>query len=571
MPARNFLPLTRSTKWQCLLPFVLLGMVFVGPTSIQAANYNAADFYVRDLPRVEKVTNATYRMHSGLLPADDEDKRHIFFWLVQARNYEPREKLVIWLNGVPGIMDGMLLENGPYRIGNDSSARANPYTWNHHASTLYVDQPAGVGFSTTSAPPAKTEAEVSEQFAKFYSNFLAVFPEYTRAEVYLSGESYAGIYIPYIAKHFLTQQPAINLRGLMLGNPWMDPLRQYPAYIDFSVENNILSGKHLVDARKAWEDCQPILKETEIIKHNWCERILDRITDYSRLNGQACINMYDIRLRDPDNLGTCGMSWPPDLPNVQKYLQDPLVVESIHANPKSKWRECNSTVGAPLDGDPSPPSYKLLPDILSKLPVLIFRYWSESSVCLYNVLKIYSGDKDLICNWWGSRDMIESLEWAGSKGFGDAPSQQWHTDGQLAGTFRSARNLSFALIYNASHMVPVDQPAASLALLNYFIGATNPQVEMKFDTIPGILGGDNGAPVAPRQYYAGAVLLIMMFVALISFLLYKYRHKLHLPTSFPWRRGGTPRNRSVWRELDGDEEAMFDANEYEQNRGSFTH
>ncbi|RQM29100.1 hypothetical protein B5M09_001784, partial [Aphanomyces astaci] len=58
--------------------------------------------------------------------------------------------LVIWLSGGPGCSSlvGMLFENGPCLVGEDSStAKVNPSSWTNAAHMVYIDQPRGTGFS----------------------------------------------------------------------------------------------------------------------------------------------------------------------------------------------------------------------------------------------------------------------------------------------------------------------------------------------------------------------------------------------------------------------------------------
>jgi Serine carboxypeptidase len=49
------------------------------------------------------------------------------------------------------------------------------------------------------------------------------------------------------------------------------------------------------------------------------------------------------------------------------------------------------------------------------------------------------------------------------------PRTPWLVDGQFAGHIRSARGLSQVLVDGAGHLVPMDQPAAALALLTGFL------------------------------------------------------------------------------------------------------
>ncbi|KAJ3090452.1 Cell death protease [Quaeritorhiza haematococci] len=380
-------------------------------------------------------------MHSGHIKVENESDGHLFFWLVESQHNLPKNKLVIWLNGGPGCssMDGMFLENGPFRVSNDGkSLEVNEYSWWHNANLLY------------------------DHFINFLNKFFDVFPQHRRSELYMAGESFAGIYIPYIVHEILRrnkgglQTPSIRIKGIAIGNGWLDPVRQYQAYIDFGVERKLLSGRFLTGATSTWKSCEKLLQNAERIKYDTCEMILNFVLDESRDGGKGCINMYDIRLRDDGPNDGCGaVKWPFGLDNVKKYLGRPDVVRAIHATGKQgDWLECDDSVSMALDHDTSPPSYTLLPDILAEISVVLF-----------------SGDMDLICNHIGTERMIENLEWNGKKGFGkENQKMDWYIDGQLSGSIQTSRNLTFALVHNASHMVPIDAPKAALDIFHRLIG-----------------------------------------------------------------------------------------------------
>jgi len=55
------------------------------------------------------------------------------------------------------------------------------------------------------------------------NKFFEGFPELREKEIYLTGESYAGVYIPYLAKEIVEQNEKgdhehINLKGTLIGN-----------------------------------------------------------------------------------------------------------------------------------------------------------------------------------------------------------------------------------------------------------------------------------------------------------------------------------------------------------------
>ena len=79
----------------------------------------------------------------------------------------------------------------------------------------------------------------------FLENFLNAYPEFKGRKIFLTGESYAGHYIPVIARHIQkSKHPDINIAGLAIGNGWVDPFYQYPAYPKFAFENELIGKGH---------------------------------------------------------------------------------------------------------------------------------------------------------------------------------------------------------------------------------------------------------------------------------------------------------------------------------------
>jgi len=64
--------------------------------------------------------------------------------------------------------------------------------------------------------------DISVDFYNFLTNFYAKYPEYKGLDLYITGESFAGHYIPAIA-NYLHLQTDIKLAGIAIGNGWVDP------------------------------------------------------------------------------------------------------------------------------------------------------------------------------------------------------------------------------------------------------------------------------------------------------------------------------------------------------------
>jgi cathepsin A (carboxypeptidase C) len=166
---------------------------------------------------------------SGLVPLGNGDD--MFYWFFEAREAPETAPLVIWLTGGPGCASEVALfyENGPFTINDDLSLRSNAQSWNEVANLLYVDQPIGTGFSKSSSifHYDTNEDEIAANMKLFIDGFLEANPQYKGRDFFITGESYAGHYIPSIAYHFLKEIPAgslgLNFKGIAIGNGWVDP------------------------------------------------------------------------------------------------------------------------------------------------------------------------------------------------------------------------------------------------------------------------------------------------------------------------------------------------------------
>ena len=89
-----------------------------------------------------------------------------------------------------------------------------------NASLLFIEQPAGVGFSITEDKNFTWDDLKSSNGLKIaLDDFFSNFSEYLNNKFYISGESYAGIYIPYTASAILNDTNSkIKLKGILVGN-----------------------------------------------------------------------------------------------------------------------------------------------------------------------------------------------------------------------------------------------------------------------------------------------------------------------------------------------------------------
>ncbi|KAI6784370.1 Carboxypeptidase [Emericellopsis cladophorae] len=478
--------LSAMRQWSMLL---LLGL---GPATLVAGK-SAADYFVTDLPGVPEDAEPI-KMHAGHIEVTEEHNGNLFFWHFQNQHIANKQRTVIWINGGPGCSseDGALMEVGPYRVNEDGTLRLNEGSWNEFANLLFVDNPVGTGFSYVDTDSYIHELdEMADNFVTFLEKFFEMFPHFAQDDIYIAGESYAGQHIPYIARGILDrnkkEQDAWNLAGLLIGNGWISPYDQYDSYTKFARQKGLLEKGSSNDKKleEMLKTCHKVVSDKPgHVDYGECEDILSKLLEYLKEGDgdNACINMYDVRMRD--SYPSCGMNWPPDLKQMTPYLRKKEVLQALHVNEQRNagWQECNGAVSSSFRAQKSKPAIELLPDLIAEVPTLLF-----------------SGAEDLICNHIGTEDMINGMEWNGGKGFETsagnwAPRRNWTFEGDDAGFWQEARNLTYVLFNDASHMVPFDYPRRSRDMLDRFMGIDVSSIGGK--PVDSLIDGEKGPDTA---------------------------------------------------------------------------
>jgi carboxypeptidase D len=173
------------------------------------------------------IPNVTFDIgesYAGLLPisSNANETRQLYFWFFPSSNPAASNEITIWLNGGPGCssLEGLLQENGPFlwQYGTFAPVQ-NPYTWVNLTNMVWVEQPVGTGFSQ-GIPTATSETDVASQFMGFWKNFVDTF-ELQGRQVFITGESYAGAYVPYIADAMFNANDTTyyNVDSIMIYDP----------------------------------------------------------------------------------------------------------------------------------------------------------------------------------------------------------------------------------------------------------------------------------------------------------------------------------------------------------------
>ena len=209
-------------------------------------------------------------MYSGYQDSNDVGTHHLFYWMYKTQDPNNTAPVIVWINGGPGSssMFGNFLENGPLKITENATATDddlykfsvidNPQgSWADAANLIYIDQPIGTGFSYSDPPEYLTEmSELADEFVNFMANLYNAYPELQGRPLWMTGESYAGKYLPVFSNALLDSDAnsyynvTFNLNGTMVGNPYTAPLTQKTSRYEIPYALNVIDDSDLpqVDA-----------------------------------------------------------------------------------------------------------------------------------------------------------------------------------------------------------------------------------------------------------------------------------------------------------------------------------
>ncbi|KAI9311130.1 Alpha/Beta hydrolase protein [Dichotomocladium elegans] len=421
------------------------------------------EYAVRYTTPESDICDPSVKQYSGYLD-ESKNNKHFFFWFFESRNDPVNDPLLLWLNGGPGCssLTGLFLELGPCQLsssGDDTSF--NPYAWNSNASIIFLDQPINVGYSYGESDVQDSIGAANDVNA-FLQLFFSEFPEYRKLDFHIAGESYAGHYIPVIASRIArtlapnTEEHAIRLKSILIGNGLTDPLVQYAYYHDMACERNnpILDSTTCNNMSVTLPECEARIRacydnpdaRTCVAAAAFCNESL--LVPYYDTSGRS---PYDIRKKCASVDDTlCD----PRLGLLEKFLNQPALKSAVGSNKEIEYVNCNNRIGHMFreTGDWMRPYVHLIPSLLDQSNIKML---------------VYAGDKDFICNWRGNRAWTLALPWSGQMTYNAEEDKDWNGVGQLR-TTQDGR-LAFLRVYDAGHMVPEDQPMNSLTFLNAWL------------------------------------------------------------------------------------------------------
>eukprot|EP00253_Pinus_taeda_P034808 PITA_34808 len=353
----------------------------------------------------------SFDQYAGYVTVNQTEGRALFYWLTEAnRQNSSNLPLVLWLSGGPGcssIAYGASEEIGPFRIHkNASSLYLSQYSWNKYANLLFLESPVGVGFSysnTSTNLLDNGDERTAEDSLVFLINWFQRFPQYNYREFSIIGESYAGHYVPQLAKKVYeynkgNSNPCINLKGFMVGNAMIDSYSDNVGGIQYYLSHALISQATYNN----------IINNCNFNQVNFSTACNNYLNDANNELGN--IDQYDIytpRCAHPTVGGRFPRStklfprriagYDPCIENnAEIYYNRPDVQAALHANTTHipySWTGCSPIINLTLWTDSA---FSVLP-IYKELIAAGLRIW------------VYSGDVDSVLPVTGTKLSINQL------------------------------------------------------------------------------------------------------------------------------------------------------------------
>ncbi|KAL1768238.1 putative serine carboxypeptidase CPVL isoform X1, partial [Sigmodon hispidus] len=385
------------------------------------------------------------KSYAGYITVNKTFNSNLFFWFFPARVQPEDAPVVLWLQGGPGgsSMFGLFVEHGPYVITKNMTVYDRDFPWTTTLSMLYIDNPVGTGFSFTEniRGYAISEDDIAQDLYSALIQFFKLFPQYAKNDFYVTGESYAGKYVPAIAHYIHSINPVrdfkIHLEGIAIGDAYSDPESIIGGYATFLHQIGLLDEQQQKDFQKQSKKCIQYIKDQDWIK---AFKILDQLLDGDLTsepsffqNVTGCTNYYNIlQCTEPEDQSYYG-----------KFLSLPQVRQAIHVG--------NRTFSDGADVE----KYLREDTVQSVNP------WLAEIMDHYKVL-LYNGQLDIIVAAALTERSLLRLDWKGTQKYKNAKRKVWKifkSDDDVAGYVRQVDKFYQLWIFVMSRLL---QKEASL-------------------------------------------------------------------------------------------------------------
>ncbi|CAK9163438.1 unnamed protein product [Ilex paraguariensis] len=456
----------------CLL-FLFLGTCYSLSSAAQERDR------IKELPG--QPANVGFTQYSGYVTVNQQAGRALFYWFIEApASRGPQSRpLVLWLNGGPGcssIAYGAAEEIGPFRINSDGKTLfLNPYSWNNLANVLFLESPAGVGFSYsntssdlyTAGDQRTAICSLKYISLKIHIHFLSSGSKgfhNTSIEISILLEKAMRVdscipschYVPQLSQIIYQRNqgiknPVINFKGFLVGNAVTDDFHDYIGTFEYWWTRGLISDStyKLLQVACDYEsathpssDCIKALTAAKLEGGN-----INLYSIYTRPCNDASSLQHNLRGHYP----WMSRAYDPCSERYsQVYFNLPEVQKAFHANITGipyPWKTCSDIVGNHWADSP-----------LSMLP--IYRELISAGLRIW----VFSGDTDAVVPLTATRYSIDALKLPTITNW-----YPWYDNGKVGGWSQVYEGLTLVIVTGAGHEVPLYRPRLAYILFRSFL------------------------------------------------------------------------------------------------------
>ncbi|KAH6838191.1 serine carboxypeptidase-like 28 [Perilla frutescens var. hirtella] len=404
-------------------------------------------------------SNVKFSQYSGYVTVNNNPGRALFYWLLEASTKPESKPLVLWLNGGPGcssIAYGASEEVGPFRVRpNGRTLSLSPYSWNKEANLLFLDSPAGVGFSYSNSSDQRTgDQRTAKDAYKFLRKWFERFPQFKYRTFYIAGH-----YIPELSKIIVDRNkgvnnPTINFKGFLLGNPLIDDLYDNIGTFEFWWNHGLI-GESTYAALN--ESCP--LDSFLFPSDNCYTALSSAYNEFGNINPYA---IYEAPCNDVGTLAKLPLPWTFRgndecvVKYTKLYMNRADVQKALHANTTGiphPWVTCSDSVRGGWTDSPR----SMLP-IFQQLIAAGIRIW------------VFSGDTDAVLPLTATRYSLKALKLRVNTSCRYDGASEYMLIMQVGGWSETYEGgVTYLTVRGAGHEVPLTKPKLALTLFRHFL------------------------------------------------------------------------------------------------------
>ncbi|KAK3845523.1 MAG: Alpha/Beta hydrolase protein [Linnemannia gamsii] len=331
----------------------------------------------------------------------------------------------------------------------------------------------------------KDQRGVAADLLTFMDQFYTRFPELKKSDLYLTGESYAGKYVPSLAYAILEsnqghrhryrhnddndgddyEQIIFPLKGIALGNSLTDPIKQVRIHSEHAYFLGLVNRVQAEHMRELQEQAVKEAHSGRFLESN--QHRVETFEYFKNVTGG--INWYDIRKGDIPN----------DWSKMETFLNRPEIKDALNIyGPRLGYLEQSGVsqkeIERVTEGRARTKFFKD-PLVIKAMAGDIMKSaaWMVADLLRQGIRVVaYQGLFDFRDAVAGSAAWLEDLDWEGGENFTNADRQIWIEDGRLAGYVTQVAGLSEVVVLGAGHLAPMDQAKNVRAVIKSLVEGT---------------------------------------------------------------------------------------------------